>query len=354
MEIKTRTEIGKISWDNVVEQSSQGWMWHLYDCQDFISRAWNLKELGFGVVDKEGNVMGILPLHIRKWSRVIKTLQSNGMGACGPALLDNLGRHQKKKILEMMREHIDYLAKRHSIDECVILLPPSAPAYLGENCPKVNPLLEMGFQNMLSQTYVINLEKDLDTIWGNTHTLARRKIRRAEKEGFEIRKATSLDDIRAYYEIHKETYTRTGTLPHPFAYFEGIWNAFGEKGIANFFMAYKGKELVASLNVGAFKTSCCYWTGCSKSAYLESGVNYLLQWHAIKWAKEQGYKWYESGEAFPHIRYGKLRGLNDFKRSFGGDMYPYYQGRIDYKPVKIALVNLYREIKRQVRNEKSK
>jgi hypothetical protein len=38
--------------------------------------------------------------------------------------------------------------------------------------------------------------------------------------------------------------------------------------------------------------------------------------------------WYEVGEAFPNVKEGKLKGLNDFKKSFGGSLYPYYKGRL--------------------------
>jgi len=36
---------------------------------------------------------------------------------------------------------------------------------------------------------------------------------------------------------------------------------------------------------------------------------------------------YETGEALPHVTEGKAKGLNDFKKSFGGKLYPFYRGR---------------------------
>jgi hypothetical protein len=30
---------------------------------------------------------------------------------------------------------------------------------------------------------------------------------------------------------------------------------------------------------------------------------------------------------------GKLKGLNDFKKSFGGELYPFYRGQLIVKPL---------------------
>ena len=48
----------------------------------------------------------------------------------------------------------------------------------------------------------------------------------------------------------------------------------------------------------------------------------------MQWMIEHGFEWYETGEAFPNVQEGKNKGLNDFKKSFGGELYPFYKGRI--------------------------
>ena len=71
------------------------------------------------------------------------------------------------------------------------------------------------------------------------------------------------------------------------------------------------------------------WTAAGNIEAARVGANNLLHWRAIQWARANGGLWYESGEAFPGTREGKLKGLNDFKRSFGGELYPIYRGYHD-------------------------
>ena len=51
--------------------------------------------------------------------------------------------------------------------------------------------------------------------------------------------------------------------------------------------------------------------------------------------------WYETGEGFPQVGAGKSKGLNDFKKSFGGEMYPYYKGNL---PIGRLPERIYRAI----------
>ena len=68
-----------------------------------------------------------------------------------------------------------------------------------------------------------------------------------------------------------------------------------------------------------------YWTGCSASDKGD-GESRLLMHEQIIYAKDKGAQYFEVGEAFPNIRYGKLKGLNDFKKSFGGQLHPIFSG----------------------------
>ncbi len=55
----------------------------------------------------------------------------------------------------------------------------------------------------------------------------------------------------------------------------------------------------------------------------------MLQWTAMQWMLEASLEWYETGEAHPYALEAKSKGLNDFKKSFGGKLYPFYKARIE-------------------------
>jgi hypothetical protein len=132
-----------------------------------------------------------------------------------------------------------------------------------------------------------------------------------------------------YYRVHVETYHRTGVRPHPRAYFAGIATTIAKDGHA---VLWVGRDAsnhpVAFHNCARFRDGSLYWTGCCETSHLPSGVNYLLFWHALAGAQEDGCGWYETGEAFPNTDDSKLKGLTLFKAKFGGELYRYYRGEI--------------------------
>jgi lipid II:glycine glycyltransferase (peptidoglycan interpeptide bridge formation enzyme) len=117
--------------------------------------------------------------------------------------------------------------------------------------------------------------------------------------------------------------------PHPKEYFSAIWRYFVRDGKAIVFFAEHDGAVIAADNEIFYKGAVSGWTAAGNNLAAGLGANNLLHWRAMQWARANGALWYESGEAFPGAREGKSKGLNDFKRSFGGDLYPLYRGYYD-------------------------
>jgi lipid II:glycine glycyltransferase (peptidoglycan interpeptide bridge formation enzyme) len=187
--------------------------------------------------------------------------------------------------------------------------------------------VELGFENTLTQTWIVDLRGGRDAVWGGLRDRARGEIRKAERAGVTVRKADAPGDVDRYHSLHVETYRRTGATPHPLAYFERIWSNLVSAGRAVVFFAELDGEVVAARNFGTFKQAGLYWTGAASDRGLEVGAGALLQWHAMEWMLEHGFEWSETGEAFPGTLDSKLRGLSLHKAGFGGELYPLYRGR---------------------------
>ncbi|MEM5782612.1 MAG: GNAT family N-acetyltransferase [Candidatus Aenigmatarchaeota archaeon] len=349
MQIVESTEKFRNEWDRVVLNSNDAWLFHLYDWQKCAEEVWGFKNHSFIVKSDTGETLGIFPLYFKKWKIFglldLKLFYSSVMGTGGPALVSNVLIENRKKVLDYIFKYVDRLAEEKNVDWIQVELPPLAPANLPPLRENVNPLLFHGFKDISTTSYILWLDKSIDELWANLDKKCRNAVRKAEKRGVKITKAQSLSDIKEYYNIHIENYKRTGAKPHPFKYFEFIWEVFGKKGIANFFFAEHEGEKIAALNVGVFKKSAIYWTGCSRTDYLNLRPNNILQWYAIKWAKEQGCKWYEIGEAFPGTQNRKLAGLTMFKGSFGGEIYYFYKGLKVYHKHKRILYEFYKNFK---------
>ncbi len=327
--VAPRREIGQVAWDAFVHQADEAWLWHLFHFQDAFATWPGRRDLSFAVVDtRQGEVLAAIPLQLIRRTKgqvlTINLLESLG----GPACADGLPEKTRQQIRQAAQDRLLALAEQYQSLAIDFALPPLAPAYRGERCPRVNPLLFLGCDNTLTQTYMIDLRHSEEELWQGLSGNCRNMVKRAEKEGVTVREADSLADLERYYQMHLETYRRTAAPPHPFAYFQQIWENFTRRGYSHIFLAEFQGEVVAAANMGAYKGAMIYWTGASKNNLPSPGVNNLLQWHAISYARSHGYEWYESGEAFPHLKEGKLKGLNDFKKSFGGELYPFYRGRL--------------------------
>ncbi len=327
--VVNRLDINRDEWDTFADLSDEAWLWHRFDFQDAFCNWPNRQDMSFAIVNpSQGDeIVAIVPFHlvshgIYRWVR-LNYLDSFGGPACAPGL-DN---KYKRKLLSFVVAKMCELANENKAYEITVEIPPMAPAFCGNRCPIVNPLLELGFENTLSQTWVLDLQQDKDILWKNMEKRARGAIRKAIKSKLQIRNATAFD-LEDFYILHCETYRRTGAKPHPKAYFEAIWHDFIDKDLSSTFIAEKEGKMIAADNFGCYKKSSIYWTGASSETGLLTQANSLLHWTAMQCMKEKGIQWFESGEAFPHIYEGKMKGLNYFKRSFGGDLYPYYKGRM--------------------------
>jgi hypothetical protein len=328
-----RLDIGHEIWDAFVDTCDEAWLWHRFDLQDAISTWPGKHDLSFAVRDDAsgGRIVALIPIHLIE-TRRLYTFKWNILDSLGgPACANDLGVKQKRKILEFAISQISTLAKKHNAVEINFALSPMAPAFRGEQCPRVNPLLETGCENTLTQTWVIDLRRSEGEIRHAYAELTKRELKKMQEMGYEIREANETGDVETYYGLHCETYHQSGVRPHPISYFQQIYEKFVSKGLSRIIFLIRNGNVIAAQNSGLYKKGCVYWTGASRSQKT-GGENRILFDDQIIFAKRRTFEWYEVGEAFPNQRWGKLKGLNDFKRSFGGGLFPYYRGRIIFNP----------------------
>lgn len=330
MRLVARENIECTEWNGFADTCDEAWLWHHYELQSALA-TWGTIDLSFAVRDENTKdaIVAIFPLKLHH-STVYKHIPWNLLiSTGGPAIKNDLGAKHRRKIINFLQEAIFNFAEKHKVVQVDVMLTPLAPAYRGEHCPRVNPLLSFGYENTLTQTWMLDLSVGKDALWDKMETRARTAIRKAQKNEITVRLADKEDDLDIYYDLHTETYTRTGVTPHPKAYFEAIWRDFLPQGYAHIFFAEHQGEVISAENFGVYKDGAVYWTGAGNQRGLELEANSLVQWTAMQWMVEQGVQWYETGEAFLNTSDKKLKGLSDFKRSFGGELFPIYRGRIE-------------------------
>lgn len=323
-----RAEVDRAAWDAFVDGADEAWLWHRYDLQDALATWPGRRDGSLAVLDRAGELVGVVPLQVVEYrlKRILPRRRIESVG--GPALANRLSRRERARVHEVVVARLLAMAAGQAAREISVTLTAAAPSFRGQRCPRVNPLLALGMENTLSQTWVVDLRRGREALWAGLKGRARTAVRKAQKSGVTVRRADGAGDLDTYYGLHRENYARTGARPHPKAYFAAIWAHFVSRGLARILFAEHGGNVIAAANFGVFKEAAVYWSGASDGLGLELGANVLLQWSAMKDLAAEGLSWVETGEAFPGAPDGKERRLSEFKESFGGELYPIYRGRL--------------------------
>ncbi len=94
--------------------------------------------------------------------------------------------------------------------------------------------------------------------------------------------------------------------------------------------AERNGEIIAAQNIGLYKQGGYYWHDVTTQAGLEFNATTLLLWSSIKnLMEETGLQWMDWGDAVFNTENAKLHQLSNFKKSFGGVLYPAFRGHFD-------------------------
>lgn len=325
-----RLEVEPGEWDAFVDASDEAWLWHRHAMQDALATWPGKRDASFALRERrDGPLVAVMPLHSIEAPRLrrVRFMRFDSLG--GPALADDIAERLRRRVAAGVLHQVMRLASEHRTTQVDVALSPLAPAFRGERCPRVNPLLELGMSNTLTQTWIVDLRTGDEALWNGMQGRARTAVRKAEKAGVTVRAADGPRDLEIYYRLHLTTCSRTGAVPLPIDYFRKIWEEFVPTGLARVHFAEHQRRVVAARSFAIHKAAAVCWTAASDEGGLASGANNLLQWDAMRRMARDGVEWSESGEAFPGIRHGKSHGLSQFKESFGGALYPIYRGRIE-------------------------
>jgi len=133
---------------------------------------------------------------------------------------------------------------------------------------------------------LIDLKKDLESLWKDMKHFARRNVKKAVEKGVEIKEVETLHDLRAVYRIYLDTTARRGFDPLPFQLFDVLWKQLEPKGLVKFFVAYWKKRPIAAILNTFYRGQSIPYVACSLNSCWNLHPNHLLMWHSIKWSKE--------------------------------------------------------------------
>jgi len=332
-------EFGADRWDDLVDRFDEAWLWHRSDFRESADFRFEQADHSFVALDESAHPVAIVPLRLTHYraSRIIpvRTLRSIG----GPATANELGAKHRSKVLAFVHEHLLALANRLGAVDIDMSCPPMAPALRGERCPRANPLAWIGCSGSLAQTWVVDLRGPEDAIRKAYSSGTREELKRFTREPFDIRSGPQDGDAQTFYELLTATFGRRGMLPHPRAYIQHVFDRLVQRGLARVLFLAREGEIVAGNITAIYKGGAQYWFGASRDARM-SGANRVLVDRQIMEAKAGGAEFLETGQAYLFGNDQALRGISDFKRSFGSVLYPLFQGTIIVRPRMHAALQL--------------
>jgi FemAB-related protein (PEP-CTERM system-associated) len=140
----------------------------------------------------------------------------------------------------------------------------------------------------------IELDPDSEKLWTKFKTGHRQEIRKAAKNGFEVRFGTA-DLIDDFYAVLSESWRDLGTPLYQKRYFESIVRAFPSQ--VRLAVVYAdGQPVGAAFDGFSGRTVEGMWMG-AKAPYRSKGVNYVLYWELVKNACERGFERFHLGRS---------------------------------------------------------
>lgn len=163
--------------------------------------------------------------------------------------------------------------------------------------------------------WVLDLAPSEEQLLMGMRKTTRYEIRRAQKLGVRIEKSENSRDLVYFHTLYKNTSERHGFVPHS-GIDEELKVFVNEHEALLFLGKYNGKVLGAAI-ILFYGNQAIYHHSASISNTV--GVNYLIQWEAIKEAKKRARLVYNFWGIAPEGKSNHpWRGLSLFKRGFGG------------------------------------
>jgi CelD/BcsL family acetyltransferase involved in cellulose biosynthesis len=162
-------------------------------------------------------------------------------------------------------------------------------------------------------THTLALSDDADRVQAGFHHSQRRNIKRAAKEGVEVRRAAEPSDLsHTFYALHSATRHRLGVPVQPRRFFEAQWRGLVAPGHARLLLAYREGNAIAGMLLLQGNGTVTYKYGASDAAALDVRPNHALFAQAIRDACVEGNHTFDFGRTD-----FEDEGLRVFKTNWG-------------------------------------
>ena len=185
-------------------------------------------------------------------------------------------------------------------------------------------------------TYIIDLGEPEDKIWGRIHGRNRNKIRKAMKNGVEIRNGLEYLDVA--YELVRATLMRSKLSFMSRDAFRRMILGLGEN--VKIFVAFY-QDKVQGCAVLPYSRHSAYSVYAGSILKPEDGATKLLHWVSMRMFRELGVRRYDFvGARINPEKGSKQERLAQYKRHLGGSLVQGYMWKYSIRPARYAFYAL--------------
>ncbi len=316
-------------WDNFVDECPYAALPHKWDYLRITEKYSGYRLHTYGVY-KGDELLGIYPLFYKR-TKGLKTIYSPPPDRGIPYLgflvskeYDKLKQSKKESFLSSFLGEIETEVKKYSPDYMLVF---TIPNFLDMRFFKWNDYFVRPIY-----TYVVDLNRTAEEIWGNFHKDLRRDIKQADSSGLEFRMS---DDISILHERQERRYREiAANFSMDADYLKELFKAYPDN-IKVYYAYNDSGEVVSSSNSQEYKRRFLGWMGMAKTA---GNANEFLMWKLIELAKSKGYQKFEIAGA-------DVRKQCQFKSKFNPSLemwYRIHKMSMLGKAVGWAYVNIYK------------
>ncbi len=176
-------------------------------------------------------------------------------------------------------------------------------------------------------TFTLDLTLDVDALLKRQEPATRTRVRKADRDGVQVREVTSDAHLGVYCALAGETTSRvrkvTAYTDFPAAFFEAIYEHMVPAGTARMYLAWHGETPLAGCIVLCGSGVGLYFAGASTRdpALIALQGPTAMLWHAMLDLKQRGLTRFDFGGCTPTDDPKDPRhGVYSFKKRWGGQL----------------------------------
>lgn len=236
----------------------------------------------------------------------------------GPGMFAYKATKDDPRRLKEFTKDFEKFVRAHDSKAFMLMIEPEV--FDDELKPKSAGWVKSPHDLQFCATIIVDIEKSDDELLASFKQKARYNIRLAERKGVTIERREATDEmIDLMYKLMGDTQSRAGFYLRPKEAFGAYWRSMAQAGLGQFFVAVHEGEVLAAEYAFIFGHKAYYKEGGSTGAKRNLMAPYLLQYEAMRWARERGAREYDLVAVPPKDKLSPehpMYGLYQFKSGF--------------------------------------